>query len=92
MFIEKRIKKYEKIFDELSFKLQHDSECFLTEKNLIKKVKSLEKYYNSRLWKMDFEADEQGRLPSDLKRGILSEDGIYNLLCQIHSLKIIDKA
>ena len=28
----------------------------------------------------DFEADEAGLLPPDLKRGVLSEDGIYNLL------------
>jgi hypothetical protein len=26
--------------------------------------------------------DEQGLLPSDLKRGILSEDGFYNYLQQ----------
>jgi hypothetical protein len=24
--------------------------------------------------------DQQGRLPKDLKRGVLSEDGIWNLL------------
>ena len=28
----------------------------------------------------DFELDEEGKLPADLKRGVLSEDGIYNLL------------
>ena len=31
-------------------------------------------------WKEDFEADEKGKLPKDLKRGVLSEDGIYNML------------
>ena len=34
----------------------------------------------SELWKLDFAADEAGNLPPDLKRGILSEDGIWNLL------------
>lgn len=28
----------------------------------------------------DFEADEAGLLPPDLKRDVLSEDGIFNLL------------
>lgn len=28
----------------------------------------------------DFEADENGRLPEGLKRGVLSEDGLWNLL------------
>ena len=37
-------------------------------------------YYEGELWKRDFDADEQGLLPDDLKRGILSEDGLYNFL------------
>lgn len=40
----------------------------------------LEAYYTSPAWRADFEADEAGLLPPDLKRGVLSEDGIYNLL------------
>ena len=43
-------------------------------------VAELSKYYDSELWKQDFAADEAGDLPSDLKRGVLSEDGIWNLL------------
>lgn len=43
-------------------------------------LSTLEAYYTSSAWRTDFEADEAGLLPSDLKRGVLSEDGIYNLL------------
>ena len=43
-------------------------------------IAKLEAYYNSPQWRKDFEADEAGKLPKDLKRGVLSEDGIYNLL------------
>ena len=43
-------------------------------------VAELSKYYGSELWKLDFAADEAGNLPPDLKRGVLSEDGIWNLL------------
>ena len=43
-------------------------------------VAELSKYYGSELWKQDLAADEAGNLPSDLKRGVLSEDGIWNLL------------
>ena len=39
-----------------------------------------EPYYRSPLWRSDFEADEAGKLPADLPRGVLSEDGIYNAL------------
>lgn len=36
--------------------------------------------YCETLWKEDFEADEKGLIPKDMKRGILSEDGLYDLL------------
>ncbi len=37
-------------------------------------------YYEGGLWLEDFEADEAGELPPELKRGVLSEDGVYDLL------------
>ena len=40
----------------------------------------LDKYYHSPLWMSDFVADEAGNLPADLPRGVLSEDGIDNVL------------
>lgn len=43
-------------------------------------ITELAAYYSSTQWMMDFEADEKGMLPETLKRGVLSEDGIYNLL------------
>ena len=43
-------------------------------------IRELATYYASDEWKIDFEADEKGILPNDLKRGVLSEDGIYNML------------
>ena len=46
-------------------------------------IRKLEEYYEGPLWKEDFEADEAGRLPAKLKRGVLSEDGVYNLLEKI---------
>lgn len=39
-------------------------------------------YLDSGAWLADYQADEQGRLPPDLKRGVLSQDGLYNLLAQ----------
>ena len=44
--------------------------------------RELAAYYDGGDWRADFEDDEAGRLPSpaDLPRGVLSEDGIYDLL------------
>ena len=61
-------------------------------------VAELSKYYGSELWKQDFAADERqrvgdgtlgmaGKLPPDLKRGVLSEDGIWNLLSDYREIQ-----
>ena len=50
-------------------------------------IAELEAYYTSAQWRKDFEADEAGLLPKDLKRGVLSEDGVYNLLEDYQCLK-----
>jgi hypothetical protein len=49
-------------------------------------IAALEQYYSSEAWKQDFADDEAGLLPSDLKRGVLSEDGIWNLLSDAREL------
>lgn len=43
-------------------------------------LRELEAYYGSEEWKQDFADDEAGRLPHSLKRGVLSEDAVWNLL------------
>ena len=43
-------------------------------------LRILAEYYTSDEWKQDFADDESGLLPKDLKRGVLSEDDIWNLL------------
>ena len=43
-------------------------------------VEMLAGYLDSEEWRRDFADDEKGLLPHDLKRGVLSEDGIWNLL------------
>ena len=50
-------------------------------------VAELSKYYGSELWKQDFAADEAGTLPPDLKRGVLSEDGLWNLLSDYREIQ-----
>lgn len=50
-------------------------------------LRQLSDYYGSDAWKQDFVADEAGLLPKDLKRGVLSEDVVWNLLENIRDLK-----
>lgn len=44
------------------------------------KVRRLSKYYGSDQWYDDLAADDAGKLPEDLKRGVLSQDLIYDVL------------
>lgn len=43
-------------------------------------IGALAAYLTSDDWKDDSDADHEGELPADLKRGVLSEDGIFNML------------
>ena len=44
---------------------------------------TLRNYYENGQWMEDFQCDERGELPAGLKRGILSEDTLYDLFSKI---------
>ena len=48
----------------------------------------LQAYYEGGQWQKDFEADEKGKVPQDLKRGVLSEDAVYDLLSENKELTV----
>ena len=75
-----RVSKMEAIFDQ-ALKLMEAPEKNKAEYFAFQKeIDTLSAYYESADWKNDFALDEEGNLPKDLKRGVLSEDGIYDLL------------
>ena len=43
-------------------------------------IMTLKAYYGSREWRDDYACDAAGLLPPDLRRGVLSEDEVYDLL------------
>ena len=81
-----RIAYMEALFDKSEAvvkRLENALEEFAKIENDIAKLKA----YYDKDWRKDFEADEAGKLPKDLKRGVLSEDGIYDLLSDYQCLK-----
>ena len=64
----RRIQRMEEIFDAVQADPGHPS------------LGELVRYYEGGQWLRDYELDEQGLLPRDLKRGVLSQDGVCNLL------------
>ena len=82
-----RIARMEALFDkstEVVRRLEQTLEDF---EALQPDIAELEAYYTSPQWRKDFEADEAGKLPKDLKRGVLSEDGVYDLLTDYQCLQ-----
>ena len=49
-------------------------------------LNELEDYYSNGQWRKDFQDDSEGKLPEHLKRGVLSEDGVWNMLTERDSL------
>ena len=82
-----RVRAMEQAYDracELNAALAEALDAFEENADL---MQELADYMDSGKWMQDFEADEAGLLPEDLKRGVLSEDGLYNLLTEYEMLK-----
>ena len=63
-----RVEKYERLFDEAT--VSHDPDT----------LRLLDAYYTSGEWQDDYEADERGEFPPEMKRSVLSQDALYDLL------------
>lgn len=50
-------------------------------------LRILTAYMDSGDWLRDYTADEQGRIPRDMPRGVLSQDGLYNLVTDWEATK-----
>ncbi len=75
-----RIKEMEEILDRASAVFAELEKNLSDLQSIQPDIQKLEEYYTGKDWKSDFRLDEQGKLPKDLKRGVLSEDAIYDLL------------
>ena len=78
-----RIEKYENAADEAERLMKNCPEARTG--RLHDLMNEIEAYYTGDDWKQDFADDEAGLLPDSLRRGVLSEDRIYDLLEEYHS-------
>ena len=75
-----RIKYFECILDRTSAAMARLEAAIEEFKAVQPLVSELSEYYGGKKWRRDFEDDETGKLPEDLKRGVLSEDAVYDTL------------
>ena len=82
-----RITYMEQILDEATEAVSFLSEALEKYSAVQDKLQELAAYYSSEQWRQDFDDDTAGKIPGNLKRGVLSEDAVYNLLADITDLK-----
>ena len=74
----KRVAAMEALYDEARAAVDEFSAAFERYLDAQSAIRELEVYcYGA--WTEDFEADERGEIPKDMKRGVLSEDALYDL-------------
>ena len=84
---EERIARYEQLLDRAERVAGQLEEAREACDGIRDDLKELEAYYTGPEWKADLEADEAGLLPADLKRGVLSQDGIDSVLERFRDLE-----
>ena len=84
---EERIAYYEKILDRTADAIRNLDAALDEYEAIYPLLQELERYYTGPEWKADYDADAAGTLPQDLKRGVLSEDGIDDVLSDFRDLE-----
>lgn len=81
-----RIREMEQRMDRAARWIRSVSSALEERASIESDMYELASYYESAQWMEDYEADESGLLPDGLKRGVLSEDGLYSLLAEYEEL------
>lgn len=76
-----RVARMERLFDEVGAALDAGADVY-SDAALFEALRTLDAYMDGGQWLRDYALDERGALPKTLKRGVLSEDGLYNLLTE----------
>ena len=78
----RRIAQMEAYLDEIAAAQAEFSAALEKYGALREQLAALTAYYESPLWMQDFTDDEAGKFPRGLKRGVLSEDAVYDVLAE----------
>ncbi len=81
-----RIQLMEQAFNESISAVQNLADAIEQYREVLQKFNALKAYYQSPQWMKDADDDRNGKIPDDLPRGILSEDGIFDLLTDNYEL------
>ena len=83
-----RIREMENCLDVSEKAIRELSEALSAFEEIQPRFRQLNDYYGSDQWMQDYSDDEAGELPQDLKRGVLSEDAVYDLITENRELLV----
>lgn len=86
-----RIQRMEQYLDEVLNVMRNKPSFITTDVTICEKIDALTQYYENGQWLQDYDCDASGELPEDLKRGVLAQDTLYDLLCEIDELEVEQK-
>lgn len=75
-----RITQMEQYLDDILEARKNHPDSVTEMPELREKLRQLTQYYESGKWLKDYESDERGELPAGLKRGVLAQDTLFDLL------------
>ena len=75
-----RIYRMEEILDKSGKAVRDLQEALNRYVALEEEIRELELYYTGGQWQKDFADDESGKFPRNLRRGVLSEDAVFDFL------------
>ncbi|MBP3544672.1 MAG: DUF4298 domain-containing protein [Lachnospiraceae bacterium] len=87
-----RIRHMEHCLDEVLCAM-NDDKCKISvheDSRIRDMLQELTDYYDNGQWLQDYERDECGELPPDLKRGVLAQDTLYDLLYEFRKKDGVD--
>lgn len=83
-----RIQQMEEYFDSVSRVMDTNPELVYEDAIIQKMIQVLIEYMTGGQWLHDYECDEHGELPRALKRGVLSQDSLYNLFQKLNITRV----
>lgn len=81
-----RVRQMELYFDMLQNVVNTNPDTLREDASLQAMLHILTQYYEGGQWLQDYELDEKGFLPQNLKRGVLAQDPVYDFLGKIKDI------
>ncbi len=80
-----RVAHMEELYDRIQYALDTNGNRKEELESLKPWIAELQTYYEDGRWLEDFDAEQENLFPTEMKRGILAEDTLYDLFCELDS-------